>query len=592
LRSGKEMRRLTTEKRAEGRFTFSALAFSADGKTLYTAGVDDCLIAWDPATGKEIRRLGSGMRSARALAVSQDGGMVAVGLPATAIRVIDASTGKDRLARVGHEMRLNAVRISADGRTAVTASAGQLTFWDLATSRERKRIEQFEPLIGVHSMIVDGHKLLTLEWEDKRQVQTLGTWEFASGRELRRTECKTTPGMRGDLLAISPDGKTMVLGGWADHAAVVDLTTGKELVRMKRPGKSGVRGAAFTPDQRTLITWSGDRESQVQFWDPTTGRQIREFAFPDLQDYLRGQPAPGAVVGGDGSFYYLGAVSPDGRTMACGSASNFLALYDLATGQIIDKKDKLADNASALSFSPDSKVLAWGGGLGDATVHLLETVTGGERSRLSGHIGGISCLSFSADGRTLVSGSEDTTALVWDVFGTGGAKATPLTVEDAERCWADLGSDDAARAFRAICKLTASPAEAVALLKKHLQSIAAPDANRQEQWITDLDSETFAKRDAAMKELAKLAELAEPALRAALDKDPSPEARRRLEQLLAKPYGPVTKGEPLRVSRAIEALERIGTTEARELLTKLAAGAAGAWQTREAKAALQRLERR
>ena len=177
------------------------------------------------------------------------------------------------------------------------------------------------------------------------------------------------------------------------------------------------------------------------------------------------------------------------------------------------------------------------------------------------------------------------------MFGTGGAKAIPLTVEDAEGCWADLGSDDAARAFRAICKLTASPAEAVALLEKHLQSIAAPDANRQEQWITDLDSETFAKRDAAMKELAKLAELAEPALRAALDKDPSPEARRRLEQLLAKPYGPATKGEPLRISRAIEALERIGTTGARELLTKLAAGAAGAWQTRDAIAALERLAR-
>src|SRR5262249_49891374 len=150
-------------------------------------------------------------------------------------------------------------------------------------------------------------------------------------------------------------------------------------------------------------------------------------------------------------------------------------------------------------------------------------------------------------------------------------------------CWTDLGSDDAAQAFRALGRLIASPAEAVALLRKHLQPIAAPDAKRLEKLITDLDSDTFTIRDAAMKELTASVELAEPALRAALDKAPSPEARRRLEQLLAKLDGLSAKGEPLRTSRAIEALERMDTPEARQLLDKLAAGAPGAWQTREAK---------
>jgi hypothetical protein len=44
--------------------------------------------------------------------------------------------------------------------------------------------------------------------------------------------------------------------------------------------------------------------------------------------------------------------------------------------------------------------------------------------------------------------------------------------------------------------------------------------------------------------------------------------------------------------RAIEVLERIGTPGAQELLRKLAGGAAAARQTREAKAALQRLTSR
>jgi hypothetical protein len=65
-------------------------------------------------------------------------------------------------------------------------------------------------------------------------------------------------------------------------------------------------------------------------------------------------------------------------------------------------------------------------------------------------------------------------------------------------------------------------------------------------------------------------------------------------QLLAKleTTGSTGTGEPLRTSRAIEVLERIAAPEARQLLTKLAAGAPGAEPTREAKAALERLTKR
>jgi hypothetical protein len=127
---------------------------------------------------------------------------------------------------------------------------------------------------------------------------------------------------------------------------------------------------------------------------------------------------------------------------------------------------------------------------------------------------------------------------------------------------------------------------------KQLQPIAAPDAVRLTRLIGDLDSEAFATREAATTELTKLGALAEPALRKALEAGPSAEARRRIEQLLAKLESTSSTGEPLRASRGIETLERIGTPEARELLARLGRGAPGAGLTREAKAALDRLERR
>jgi hypothetical protein len=61
---------------------------------------------------------------------------------------------------------------------------------------------------------------------------------------------------------------------------------------------------------------------------------------------------------------------------------------------------------------------------------------------------------------------------------------------------------------------------------------------------------------------------------------------------LDKLAGVGAKGEPLRQARAVEVLEHIATPQAREVLRQLAAGAPGAWLTREAKAALERMERK
>jgi hypothetical protein len=244
-----------------------------------------------------------------------------------------------------------------------------------------------------------------------------------------------------------------------------------------------------------------------------------------------------------------------------------------------------------LAFSPDGRMLAAGDPTG--MIHLVELTTGKLRHRLTGgHEAAIGGLCFSADGERLISGSEDTTAIVWDVTGRLSARRMLLKPAELDACWTDLVSDDAGHAFQAIRKLVASPSEAVADLQKHLPPVRAPDASRQAILIADLDSETFAVRDAAMKELTKLGDLAAPTLRDALDKSPSAEARRRIEGLLTRLEGLGAAGEPLRQSRAVEVLEYVGTPDARSLLQKLANGAAGARLTREAKTALERLVKR
>jgi hypothetical protein len=73
---------------------------------------------------------------------------------------------------------------------------------------------------------------------------------------------------------------------------------------------------------------------------------------------------------------------------------------------------------------------------------------------------------------------------------------------------------------------------------------------------------------------------------------PSLEVRQRIEGLLKKLRGLVTRPEKLQALRAVAVLEDIATPEARDLLARLAGGEPESRVTQEAQASLKRLARR
>jgi hypothetical protein len=165
---------------------------------------------------------------------------------------------------------------------------------------------------------------------------------------------------------------------------------------------------------------------------------------------------------------------------------------------------------------------------------------------------------------------------------------TERSPAELETDWRDL-SADAAAGYAALGRLVSSPKRAVAFLEKQLQSIKPVDSKRIERLIADLDYDQFEVREKAARELEVLAEQAAPWLRKALVGKPSLEVRRRLEALLDRLDGVKLLPETVRQMRAVEALEAIGSPEARRLLDKLAAGPAETRLTQEAKAAVRRL---
>jgi hypothetical protein len=184
--------------------------------------------------------------------------------------------------------------------------------------------------------------------------------------------------------------------------------------------------------------------------------------------------------------------------------------------------------------------------------------------------------------------------MAWDVTGRserGSLRSDPLDNKALERRWTELADEDASRAFDAVWSLVASPNEALPFLRKRLPALSDAQVKQIDRLISELDDDAFAVRQRATEKLESLGAVAEPALRKRLEGKPSFEVRQRAEALLEKILVPERLPKPLerRALRLIEALEQIGTREAKEALQRIADQGLRAQLRQEARASLLRL---
>ena len=73
------------------------------------------------------------------------------------------------------------------------------------------------------------------------------------------------------------------------------------------------------------------------------------------------------------------------------------------------------DVAGPVAFSADGKLLAIGFGRGSGEVRLLDLATWQTVAVLTGFASKPHAMTFSVDGKSLITGLNDGTALVWDL---------------------------------------------------------------------------------------------------------------------------------------------------------------------------------
>jgi WD40 repeat protein len=155
--------------------------------------------------------------------------------------------------------------------------------------------------------------------------------------------------------------------------------------------QNSVRSISFSPDGKTLASGSADKT--IKLWELATGKEIKTLS---------------GHQGGVNSVSF----SPDGKTLASASGDKTIKLWELATGKEIKTLSGHQEYVNSVSFSPDGKTLA--SASRDNTIKLWELATGKEIQTLSGHQNSVNSVSFSPDGKTLASGSIDKIKL-WDL---------------------------------------------------------------------------------------------------------------------------------------------------------------------------------
>jgi WD40 repeat protein len=539
-------------------------------------------------TGKQIREIAD---FGDVLSLSPDGKRLLVGTQRGVFTLWDTATGERLSSDATVHSHAPSLHLSAKGDRAITVGHTTISDWDVKSGRRLQSFEVPRVTSANRSRAIspDGRRALTAS--KVLDQSFLHVWDLEAHRELRKMSIDGE--FPATTFAFSPDSKRFALLRPGDPRATVtvyEVDSGKEVSSFVDPNKRWSSDLFFTDGGKTIIVVS----KRIAGFSVADGKMLFNYRVEPADAAPSKDPGVGVgVEKQETTGWQTGVFTANGDLAACvlkGPAAGFgstpvinrLALLDGRTGKVIRRwPDGGKATQARLAFSPDGKLLATSDG---HDIHVWETATGKELRTFRGHRNEIETLAFSADGRRLASGGGDSTVLVWGL--------SPLMRSEPSAWWKELLSQDVAVAYAAAWQLAdATDDVAMPILKKNLQPATYADQRRILEAIADLDSDQFRVREGAFKDLIEIGIAARSELERAADRRPSAEKATRIERLLAKCVGPPAEGEALRTWRAFGVLETRGTPGARALLKELAAGVPDAWLTREATAALRRIEK-
>jgi WD40 repeat protein/serine/threonine protein kinase len=361
----------------------SGAAFSPDGKRIITSTWSETTARiWDAESGRELFSLPHGV-AVRMSAFSPDGRRIVtgggdVGKPGEA-KVWDSETGRLLSTLKGHTGWVLSVAFSPDNKRIVSG-AGEVKVWNAESGRELLTFNKQEGRVWGVAFSPDGKRVVSASSDGTAKI-----WDSETGQELRVIKAHASE-VRG--AAFSSDGKRIVTCSSDKTVKVWDAETGKEALVL-RGHSSWVQGVAFSSDGKRIV--SGGVDATVRVCDASSGQEIL---------ILKGHAGDVTSV----------AFSSNGKQILSASADRTARVWDAERGQKLFTLNGQAGPVRGLAFNSDGTRVVASNGVWDAeTRQKLFSLEG------AGHVLGVS---FSPDGKHIVTGSQDGMARVWDA-GTG-----------------------------------------------------------------------------------------------------------------------------------------------------------------------------
>jgi WD40 repeat protein len=346
--------------------------FSPDSKTLLTASKDGAVIVWDGVTGRRqmtLRDLAEKPESEipTALFIPPDGKRILAGSMWGEAKVWNPANGSLLKTMQFNKAALvlaDTIRVAVNpsGKTCVTLSSnGRGALWNLSTLQQvgtfnvGARIGSGEVCFSRHGskFIVAGSDGLARIFDSaKAELQTtLGS----SGKSLVAAEIEDRG---GKALTANEEGNITV---W-------DIVTAKAIMLLNKDGPR-VNEVHFSPDGASVAAATAD--TRVYVWNLKSGAE--EFRLEEEK------------VGGE----QFDVPPPIDLTPGATVRSGFLCV----------------------KFSPDGNFIAGANEYG--RVCVWDARTDKQLLKLTGHIGRVISINFSADGSRIASCGEDSSAYVW-----------------------------------------------------------------------------------------------------------------------------------------------------------------------------------
>lgn len=291
------------------------------------------------------------------------------------------------LVPIGHTEKIASVAISADNRYILTGSYdSNAKLWEVDSGKEVKTFTSPTGSISSVAFSPDGRSVLlgSLGW-------VANLFDLQTGEESQRYDVDQETEVLA--LAYSPQGRFLALGCDNKVIHLWNLKTKKKLVLAGHTG--AVTSVAFSADERYLLTGSADQTAIVWDLQKTTSQQIQT---------LRAHTASVNAV----------AIAPDGRTLLTGCEDGQAMLWTLGRDTPLGNLGEGHYGAvNTVVFAKDG--LSCFTGSDDAQIKQWDVSTRQETNLLWLHNWPVTSLAVSADGRYLVSGSSDKTALMWNI---------------------------------------------------------------------------------------------------------------------------------------------------------------------------------